>query len=76
MERAEAAEEEENVSEIPMKYYWMGKDVETLSRDQLLHAVMQLARQLDSTRVAYRSVIDMLDMEREIREHNKRANVA
>lgn len=36
--------------DVPMKMYWMGDDIETLSREQLLEVIHCLERDLKSTR--------------------------
>lgn len=56
------------MTEIPMKSYWMGKDVETLSRKELIEVVQHLGRELDTTRAATRSIIEINELGRRARQ--------
>lgn len=47
------------MSEMPMKYYWRGKDVEEMSREQLLVVVRGLASELERSRKATAGILDM-----------------
>lgn len=40
------------MADIPMKHFWMGRDIEELSREELIEVVKYLGRELDSTRNA------------------------
>jgi len=44
---------------IPMKMYFMGHDIEELSREELIEAVRLLYRQIEATRAAARSLIEI-----------------
>lgn len=39
-----------NPEDMPMKYYWMGEDIDTLSRERLIEIIAELGRELDATR--------------------------
>jgi hypothetical protein len=38
------------MTEIPMKTFWMGRDIEDMSREELIEVVKQLGRDLENTR--------------------------
>lgn len=46
-------------TEIPMKLYWMGEDLETLDRDMLIEVIKQLHKEVESTRSMLRATIDI-----------------
>lgn len=47
------------MTEIPMKMYWMGEDVETLPREKLIEAIRVLHHQVESGRAILRATIDI-----------------
>jgi hypothetical protein len=38
------------MDDLPMKTYWMERDIEDLSREELIDVVKQLGRELEMTR--------------------------
>jgi hypothetical protein len=58
---------ERQMSDIPMKRYWMGQDVDTLPREKLIEIIDHLHRQLEGARAATRSVIEINDLARRSR---------
>lgn len=52
-------------SEIPMKGYWLGQDIDELPREKLIEIIHHLNRQLESARDATRSVIEISRLARE-----------
>ena len=44
------------MDDIPMKCYWMGRDVDTLSREEAIEAVKLLGRELETTRKTFESI--------------------
>lgn len=44
------------MDDIPMKFYWMGKDVDSLSHQEAIEAVKMLGRELESTRRTFKSI--------------------
>jgi hypothetical protein len=47
------------VNDWPIKFFYMGKDVDDMSREELLEVVQYLSRELDSSRKLTQTVIDM-----------------
>lgn len=45
------------MTEIPMKMYWMGEDIDTLPRERLLEVIRTMARELESARALTRHTI-------------------
>lgn len=52
---------------VESKVYWMGEDIETLSREDLLEVTKSLMRSLDSQRSLLRSVLEINELARKIR---------
>lgn len=48
------------------KATWMGRDIDALSREELLEVVSYLNRQLESARQATRSIIEMNNLARRL----------
>lgn len=44
------------MTEMPMKCYWMGRDVDGLSREEAIEAVKMLGRELETTRRTFESI--------------------
>ena len=55
------------MSEIPTKMYYIGKDVESLTREELIDVVRYLGREMESTRAITQSVINMERTFREVK---------
>jgi hypothetical protein len=55
-----------------VKRYWNGRDLEELSREDLLVVVEHLSRELESTRAMVRSLIDIHELVRKIRKKEER----
>jgi hypothetical protein len=48
--------------EIPMKSYWMGRDIESLSREELIEVVRQIGRALESARSITNMILKVNDL--------------
>lgn len=47
------------MSEVPMKMYWRGEDIETLERDALLEIIRQLHREVEEGRERSMRILQM-----------------
>lgn len=56
-------------SQIPMKAYWYGQDIEELPREKLLEIIGYLNQQLESTRSAMQSIIEIENLARRRRQN-------
>jgi DnaJ-class molecular chaperone len=56
--------------DVPTKSYWMGKDIETLNREELLDVVRYLAHDLEETRRSVRSMVEIHALARKARERD------
>lgn len=54
--------------DAPMKSTWMGEDIDTLPRETLIEIINSLARDLDSTRSAMKSIIEINELARKARQ--------
>jgi hypothetical protein len=51
------------MTEIPMKMYWMGEDVETMPREKLIEAIRMLHHEVESTRSMLRATAGIFGFE-------------
>ena len=51
----------------PMKSYWDGQDINELPREKLMEIISYLNRQLESTRDAMHSIIEINELARRAR---------
>ena len=56
------------MDDVPMKFYWMDKDVDTLSHEEAIEAVKMLGRELESTRRAFQTI---RNVDRMLYEHRR-----
>lgn len=57
------------MTEIPMKRYWMGQDIDEFPREKLIEIIDHLAWELETTRAAARSIIEIGELGRRARSH-------
>jgi hypothetical protein len=55
------------MTDVPMKSYWMGRDIDDLPRETLLEIIGHLGRELESARNAARSIIEINELARKAR---------
>jgi hypothetical protein len=59
------------MTEIPMKMSWMGHDVDSLSREELIEVVRQMGRQLESARDTTQTILRMNETFRRAKDHRQ-----
>lgn len=55
-------------SEVPMKRYWMGEDIETLPREKLIEIIDYLVEDAKQARFSLTSVLNVYAAARRARE--------
>lgn len=54
---------------VTSKLFWMDEDVETLPREKLLEIIHSLTRDLESTRAMMKSILEINEMARKLRNN-------
>ncbi len=52
-----ACDGEADMTDVPMKSMWMGRDIDTLSREELIDVIHYMARELDASRECAMSIL-------------------
>jgi hypothetical protein len=56
------------MSEIPMKAFWMGEDIDNLPREKLIEIIHYMNKQLDSARECTKSILRVNEAARRDRQ--------
>lgn len=57
--------------DVPTKSYWLGRDIETLSREELLDVVRSLGRDLEEARRSIHSMVEIHELARRVKTNQR-----